>query len=146
GGLLFAVELMLPVIQPRSLLAVGLATATATGVGRLLFGDLAAFEIPGLAAMTAPPGSLIGFLIFPVFGLLVGLLATVFVRSIYWFEDAFDALPGNYYSRHMLGMLLVGIIMYGFMTQSDRLGQPNHYYVKGVGYATIRDVLAGELT
>jgi CIC family chloride channel protein len=26
------------------------------------------------------------------------------------------------------------------------LGQPNHYYVQGVGYATIRDVLAGQMT
>jgi CIC family chloride channel protein len=146
GGLLFAVELMLPVIQPRSLLAVGLATATATGLGRLMFGDSAAFEIPALVTMTGPPPSLWDLLVFPLFGVLVGLLATAFVRSIYWFEDAFDALPGNYYRRHMFGMLLVGVILYAFISHSDSLGQPNHYYVKGVGYATIMDVLSGQIT
>jgi CIC family chloride channel protein len=145
GGLLFAVELMLPVIQPNSLLAVGLATATATGIGRVLFGNIAAFEIPDLVTLKGTSGSLTELLVFSGFGVLVGLLATVFVRAIYWFEDAFDAIPGNYYSRHTLGMLVVGVILYAFITRSELLGQPNHYYVKGVGYATIRDVLAGDL-
>src|SRR5262249_556466 len=43
GGVLFAVELMMPVIRTRSLLAVALATATATAIGRLFFGDQPAF-------------------------------------------------------------------------------------------------------
>jgi len=44
-------------------------------------------------------------------------------------------------------MLLVGLVMYGFMAFSERyFGQPNHYYVEGVGYATIMDILRGELT
>ena len=47
----------------------------------------------------------------------------------------------------MSGMLLVGLVMVGFMTLSDPwFGQPNHYYVQGVGYATIMDVLRGDLT
>jgi CIC family chloride channel protein len=56
-------------------------------------------------------------------------------------------MPGNYYTRHMTGMVVVGLIMYGFMTLSSRyLGQPSHYYIEGVGYATIMDILRGELT
>ena len=39
-------------------------------------------------------------------------------------------------------MLLVGLMMYGFMSFSaPRLVSPNHYYVQGVGYATIMDIL-----
>jgi chloride channel protein, CIC family len=56
-------------------------------------------------------------------------------------------MPGNYYTRHISGMLLVGLVMYGFMAFSERyFGQPNHYYVQGVGSATILDILRGELT
>jgi CIC family chloride channel protein len=44
-------------------------------------------------------------------------------------------------------MLLVGLMMYGFMSFSTSgFGQPNHYYVQGVGYATIIDILKGGLT
>ena len=72
---------------------------------------------------------------FVLFGVLIGVTAWAMTRGIYWFEDFFDSLPGNYYTRHMSGMLLVGLIMYGFMTYSTPLfGQPNHYYVQGVGY------------
>jgi CIC family chloride channel protein len=43
-------------------------------------------------------------------------------------------------------MLLVGLILYGFMRGSAAgFGQPNHYYVQGVGYATILDILRGDL-
>jgi CIC family chloride channel protein len=41
------------------------------------------------------------------------------------------------YLRHMLGMLIVGVLMYLLFRT---LGQ---YYVDGVGYATIQAVLAG---
>ena len=42
--------------------------------------------------------------------------------------------------RHALGMLLVGIIIYALQ---QRFG---HYYVEGVGYATIQAILLGQLT
>jgi len=84
---------------------------------------------------------------FVLFGLLLGVAAWAMTRGIYWFEDFFDSLPGNYYTRHMSGMLLVGVIIYGFMTLSSPLfGQADHYYVQGVGYATIMDILRGDLT
>lgn len=46
-------------------------------------------------------------------------------------------MPGNYYVRHVLGMLLVGVIMYVMMRATG------HYYIEGVGYATVQDVLSG---
>ena len=50
-------------------------------------------------------------------------------------------------TRGTSGMLLVGLMMYGFMSFSaSGFGQPNHYYVQGVGYATIMDILNGGLT
>lgn len=147
GGILFAIELVMPVVSPMSLLCVALSCITATYIGRSFFGDFPSFDIPSLAQVEGPgvPVSVLPW--FVLFGLLLGLTAWAMTRGIYWFEDFFDSLPGNYYTRHMSGMLLVGLIVYGFMSYSTPLfGQPNHYYVQGVGYATIMDILRGELT
>jgi CIC family chloride channel protein len=69
----------------------------------------------------------------------VGLGSLVMIRAIYRFEDLFERMPGNYYSRHYLGMALVGLLIYALQA---RFG---HYYVQGVGYATIQDILDGAL-
>jgi CIC family chloride channel protein len=154
GGIVFAVELMLPFATPPSLLWVGLSCVTATYIGRLFFGDLPSFNVPSLSvivpSLSLVEGSDLALPVLPWFallGLILGVLAWLLTRGIYWFEDLFDAMPGNYYTRHISGMLLVGLVMYGFMALSERyFGQPNHYYVQGVGYATIMDILRGELT
>src|SRR6202012_1238433 len=73
-----------------------------------------------------------------VLGALVGVAAAIFVRGLHWFEDLFDEIPGNYL-RHILGMLLVGLLIYALM----RWGA--HYYVEGVGYATIQATLTSQL-
>jgi CIC family chloride channel protein len=69
----------------------------------------------------------------------MGLLSVVFIRGIYGAEDLFDAIPGNYYTRHILGMACLGVILWLLI---ERTG---HYWVQGVGYATIMDVLTGAL-
>ena len=63
----------------------------------------------------------------------------VFTRSIYGFEDLFARMPGNDYLRHVTGMALVGVMMYLLLRYTG------HYYVEGVGYATIQDILNGSL-
>ncbi len=154
GGIVFAVELMLPFVTSLSLLWVGLSCVTATYIGRMYFGVMPSFNVPSLLlvvpSLSLGEGSDLALQVLPWFallGVILGVLAWLLTRGIYWFEDLFDALPGNYYTRHISGMLLVGLIMYGFMAFSERyFGQPNHYYVQGVGYATIMDILRGELT
>jgi chloride channel protein, CIC family len=147
GGIVFAIELMLPVVNSLSLLCVALSCVTATLIGRSYFGILPSFNVPSLALVEGPGIPLAVFPWFILFGLLMGLMAWVMTRGIYWFEDIFDAMPGNYYTRHISGMLLVGLILYGFMSLSSPwFGQPNHYYVQGVGYATIMDILRGQQT
>ncbi len=46
GGVMFAIELMLPELSARTFLPVALATGTATFVGRIFFGIYPAFVIP----------------------------------------------------------------------------------------------------
>jgi CIC family chloride channel protein len=122
------------------LLPVAIGSVAATVVGRWAFGPAPAFDVPALAAAGPATENPLVFLVFALFAMLVGGLAALFVRGIYWTEDRFDAMPGNYYTRHMLGMLLVGGIMYLFLWQAG------NYYVQGVGYATIEDILHGRLT
>jgi CIC family chloride channel protein len=74
-------------------------------------------------------------------GIFVGMISAVYIKSIYAFEDFFKRrINGSYYRRHMLGMLIVGIMMY-FMMKTF-----GHYYIEGVGYATVQSVLSSNLT
>jgi len=54
-------------------------------------------------------------------------------------EDLFDLIPGRY-SRHAIGMTLVGVLMYALYRMAG------HYYVDGVGYATIQATLSGAIS
>jgi H+/Cl- antiporter ClcA len=43
----------------------------------------------------------------------MGLASTLFIKSIYFFEDYFDLrIKGDYYFRQLLGMSLVGVLIY----------------------------------
>ena len=140
GGLLFAVELLLVAVNARNLLVVALTTAVASYISRLLIGTHPSFFIPALEVpefYLEQPLALVAFL---ALGALIGLMSVAFIRGLYWMEDVFDAMPGNYYTRHMLGMLCVGVMMYLLLRNAG------HYYVEGVGYATIMDILRGVLT
>jgi len=140
GGVLFATELMLPEISVNTFLPVAIATATATFIGRLFFGARPAFDIPAnLASLPVTPGGALILLLYVVLGVAIGAAAALFVRSLHWSEDLFDKIPGGYF-RHIIGMLVVGMLIYALM----RWG--GHYYVEGVGYATIQATLMGQLT
>ena len=141
GGVLFAVEIMLHEVSARTLVPVTIATVTAGYVGRLFFGSHPAFEIPDFQTPDFHPTNPYVMLLFVGLGLLTGLVSVAYIRSIYAFEDFFDKwIPRSYYFRHMFGMLLVGIIMYVLFATTG------HYYVQGVGYATVQDVLSGQLS
>ncbi len=140
GGVLFATELMMPEISVNTFLPVALATGTATFVGRLFFGDQPAFVVP--AQLAAMPTTLAGvplLFLYALLGLVVGVGAAAFIRGLAWAEDVFDRVPGRY-TRHAVGMLLVGILIYALQQTTG------HYYVEGVGYAAIQSILGGGLT
>jgi CIC family chloride channel protein len=136
GGVLFAVELMLPEVSARTFLPVALATGTATWIGHVFFGLNPAFLVPDAATVAARNESVYTLLLYAALGGLAGLAATAFVRGLHATEGVFDRLI-NPYVRHIFGMLLVGLLMYVlFLWQG-------HYFVEGVGYATIQDILLG---
>src|SRR5580704_8993377 len=139
GGVMFAIELMMPEVSVETFLPVAIATGTATFVGRWFFGDTPAFHVPPLQAMAVNSNALIVLILFAVLGALSGVAAAGFIKALHRAEDLFDRIKSRYW-RHMLGMLVVGVLMYVLLRV---LGQ---YYVDGVGYATVQAVLAGQIS
>ncbi|MDE2562370.1 MAG: chloride channel protein [Sphingomonadales bacterium] len=139
GGVMFAIELMMPEVSASTFLPVALATGTATFISRWVLGDQPAFMVPRLPPIAGEGDALIVLLLFAVLGAITGVAAAGFVRGLHVVEDLFDRI-GSRYLRHMLGMLLVGVMMYLLMLT---LGD---YYVEGVGYATVEAILTGSRT
>ncbi len=135
GGLIFAIELLLVSINARNILPVTIATVTATYIGRALLGVEPSFYFSELTHLELQLVSPWALLLFVPFGILMGLVSTLFVRGIYWSEDRFDAMPGNTYTRHLSAMFAVGVMIWLFMHYTGK------YYIEGVGYATIMDIL-----
>ncbi len=138
GGVLFAIELMMPEVSVRTFLPVALATGTATFIGRLFFGPQPAFTVPAMAPITTDWRAALTLVLYAGLGALTGLAATFFIRALHFAEDLFDKIPWRY-PRHMLGMLLVGALIYALQRQFG------HYYVEGVGYATVQAILESGL-
>jgi CIC family chloride channel protein len=138
GGVLFAIELMMPEVSVRTFLPVALATGTATYIGRQFFGLNPAFHVPPLF-LTNHQAPLYVLLLYAAMGALVGVAATAFIRCLHWLEGVFEHVR-NEYLRHAIGMAIVGLMIYLFFVFSG------HYHQDGVGYSTIQDVLMGGLT
>ncbi|THD61536.1 MAG: chloride channel protein [Phenylobacterium sp.] len=139
GGVMFAIELMMPEVSVETFLPVAISTGAATFVGRWFFGDAPAFLVPPLQAMAVDPSAILVLAMFAVLGAITGVAAAGFIRSLHLAEDLFDRIKPRYL-RHMLGMLGVGGLMYLLFRT---LGQ---YYVDGVGYATVQAILSNQAT
>lgn len=140
GGLAFAIELMLVTVNALNVALVAISTVVATIISHAFLGLSPSFYVPALALpLQAPLNPAILLLCIP-FAFIMGSAAALFINSIYWFEDGFNYLIKNAYLRHMIGMFFLGVLIFAFMTFSG------HYYVEGVGYGTIFDVLKGMIT
>jgi hypothetical protein len=138
GGVLFAIEPMMPEVSATSFLPAAIATGTATFVGRLFFGSQPAFAVPPIAPLLVNATTPLVLVLYAALGVIVGVAATGFIRGLHLFEDLFDRIK-NRYLRHVLGMLLVGVLIYGLFRGFG------HCYVEGVAYATIRSILLGQM-
>jgi CIC family chloride channel protein len=139
GGVMFAIELMMPEVSVTTFLPVAIATGAATFVGRFFLGPAPAFAVPAMVPLSTDASAAMLLVLYAALGVIVGIGAAGFIRGLHLLEDAFDLIPGRYL-RHMLGMLLVGVLMYVLFVA---YGQ---YFVDGVGYATIESILTGHLS
>ena len=58
-----------------------------------------------------------------------------FIRGLSFAEDIFERIS-NPYLRNVIGMLLIGVLIYVLLRTAG------HYYVEGVGYSTIQAILS----
>ncbi len=137
GGILFAVELMLVEISARTLVPVMIATGTATFVSRIFLGNHPSFVIPASIIANTVHETAVDYGVYLLLGLLVGGIGLLFTNALYWTEDLLEKWFPNSYLRAVFGMALVGLILYLLQQFTG------HYYVEGVGYATVQDVLDG---
>lgn len=140
GGILFAVELMLLSVNATTLLPVTLSTVTAIWLMRLVEGRAPLINIPELQVHLPNVESIWVIVLFIPLGILVGLLSMAFIWLLDKAEDFFVGLPGGYYVQHVLGMFMLGIMIYALWEYAG------HYYVEGVGYASISQMLVGVLS
>jgi CIC family chloride channel protein len=138
GGVLFALEILLPEVSNRTFLPVVIATGAATSLGRILLGLNPAFTVPEI--LFPQSFGVEEVMAFAALGVLCGAASWAFIRLLVFFEDAFPELPGNIYTQNIVGMTLVGVMMVGF---THAFG---HSYVDGVGYGVIQSILDKDMT
>jgi CIC family chloride channel protein len=140
GGVLFALEILLPEVSNRTFLPVVVATAAATTIGRILIGPNPAFAVPNVQFPMVASFNLQEALAFVLLGLWCGVAAWAFIRSLVFMEDGFPRLSRNEYVQNIIGMLVIGAMMVG-LTRAF-----GHSYVDGVGYSVIQQILDHKLT
>jgi chloride channel protein, CIC family len=135
GGVLFALEILLPEVSNRTFLPVVLATGAATALSRRLIGPDPAFVVPEIQFSLAKSFRVEDAIAFVLLGVLCGVASWAFIRLLVVMEDGFPKLPGNVYTQNIIGMAAVGLMM---VVLTHTYG---HAYVDGVGYGVIQSIL-----
>ena len=133
GGVMFALEILLPEVSNRTFLPVTIATGAATLLGRLLIGPAPAFAVPPVSLSHSI--NIAQVLAYVALGGLVGVGAAAFIRLLVLLEDGFPKIPGGVYVQNAIAMAIVGL---GMIALGHVFG---HYYIDGVGYGVIQAVL-----
>lgn len=128
ASVLFAVELLVFEMRPRSLVPIALATTVADVVRASLIG-----AGPMFPSSASPLMSPLGLLVALSFGLLGGALAIALTRAIYGVEDLFQKLPVHWMWWPAIGGLIIGL---GGLIVPQSLG---------VGYVSIAQLVQGHM-
>ncbi len=140
GGVLFAIEILLPEVSNRTFLPVVVATGAATTIGRLLIGPNPAFAVADFQFSLADSFGIEAAIGFVVLGALCGVASWAFIRLLVVMEDGFPKLPGNAYTQNIIGMAMIGAMM---VALTHAFG---HSYIDGVGYSVIQSILDQKMT
>lgn len=140
GGVLFALEILLPEVSNRTFLPVVIATGAATTIGRILIGPNPAFSVSDVQFSLANSFGVEAAIAFVALGMLCGAAAWAFIRLLVVMEDGFPKLPGNVYTQNAMGMTVIGLMM---VALTHAYG---HSYVDGVGYSVIQSILDQKMT
>jgi len=126
AGVLFSLEVILGDFGIRTFAPVILASVVSSVFTRSVVGNAPAFKVPEYALVSP-----FEIPMYVVLGLLCGVTAVVFIRSLYWTEDRFDGWNFPEWLKPAVGGLGLGIIgIYFPQVFSD-------------GYDTIHTMLSG---
>jgi CIC family chloride channel protein len=129
AGMLFAVEVLLGDFSLGTFSPIVLASVTAAVISGFHLGSFPAFVIPSFQI-----GSVWEYGLYPLLGMLCGLVAVGFTTTLYFCEDRFNALPVPAWVKPALGGLLLGSML---------LVVPE---VFGVGYGAINLALMTKMS
>ena len=132
GGILFAVELILPEFSVRTMVPLALSTSISTYVSRYFLGNEPAFSVPHYALTSGYELPL-----YILLGIFVGIVAIFYIKMLHAVEGAFSRWKAPVYAKPVVGGLAVGVLgvaMYHVYGQ---------YFVYGVGYSTMSSILSG---
>lgn len=141
AGVIFALEIILGEFRLNYFVSVVISSVTASVIGRVVFGDIAAFPVPTEYGIK----SLWEFGFYVLLGVLAALVGVLFVRLLYWTEDLFDdwrRVP-EWFKPAVGGALLGGLALaYPLFTPTTWVGVPQIY---NVGYEVIGAALSNQL-
>lgn len=140
GGVLFAMELVLPEFSTHAFIPVVIATVVAVTVGQLFLGDQPSFLVPEFDFVS--PYEL-GFYL--LLGVVCGLGGVLFIKTLGLGQQAGEKLPVPYWAKPAIGGLIVGIIGLSVLEVSSAswFGGEGQYHVFGTGYGTVNQILQG---
>ncbi len=144
GGVLMALELVLPEFSTHAFIPLVVATVVAVTVGQYFLGDQATFLLPADPFNFQSPWEL-GFYL--ALGVLCGLGGVLFIKLINGNQEVWNRIPLPEWLKPSLGGLLVGAMGFGVFWATGRygfLGGESHYHVFGTGYSTVNAILQGE--
>lgn len=128
AGALFAVEVLLGEFGIYSFSPIIVASVISTLISRLVTGDFAAFTVPKYTLTSVWE---IGPYV--LLGIVSGLVAIFFIKTLYFFEDSFERLPTHPLVKPVIGGLLIGAVGLGFPQ------------IFGVGYGSIDTALQNSI-
>ena len=142
AGVLFALEVILGEFGVRYFSTVVVSAVVSSVIGRLVFGDFPAFIIPTEYGIS----NLWEYALYPLLGILAGLVGVMYTRVIYWAEDVFDGWKGVVdWMKPMIGGALLGglALLYPLVIGVNWENTP---HIFNVGYEVIEGALANEYT
>lgn len=135
GGIMFALELILPEYSIMTIMPLVVSAIIATTVSSLFLGSYPSFILPEYSMET--PYELFFYVIL---GLLAGIVSVIFIITVYGMEDFFDNLPLPSLVKSIIGGLIVGAM--GYIS----LKIFGNYHVFGVGNDFLDLILDNKLT
>jgi chloride channel protein, CIC family len=106
AGVMFSLEILLGDFGLSAFSPVVLSSLLATTISRYYFGDFPSFTVPAYSLQSGWE-----IFIYPVLGVIAGLVAILFTTTLYKCEDLFDRLLLPDFLKPALGGLLIGLLL-----------------------------------